>query len=63
MLFKKDWHHPSKFQVDVNGLKIYSILFTTHILKKFGQNIDGFEILASHLFCRNLTKKENGSPW
>jgi hypothetical protein len=49
--------------VDVNGLKIYSILFTTHTLKKFGQNTDGLAILACHLFCRPFTKKENGLPW
>ena len=28
---------------------------------KFGPNSDGFEILVCHLFCRPLTKKENGS--
>jgi len=28
----------------------------------FGQNSDGFEILVCNLFCRSLTKKENGLP-
>jgi hypothetical protein len=28
----------------------------------FGQNSDGFEILVRNLFCRPLTKKENGLP-
>jgi len=31
-----------------------------HIPLNFGQNLDGFEILALNLFCLPSTKRENG---
>ena len=40
----------------------YFIHSTDPTLLKFGQNSDGFETLVCNLFCRPLTKKENGLP-
>ena len=50
---------PQEVKVNSNPYFIHS---TEPTPLNFGQNSDGFEILVCHLFCRSLTKKENGSP-
>jgi len=46
-------------KVNSNPYFIHSIDPTP---SNFGQNTDGFKILACHLFYRISTKRENGLP-
>jgi len=51
-----------KFQEEKVHSNPYFVHFTNPIPLNFGQNSDGFKILAYNLFCRPSTKKENGLP-